>query len=378
MFIAAPLLLFASRPMNVNGKRLAKYAFVLFPFALALCFMLPFVFSSIFDGLDTQPGGIRYFAIMRIFAFGVWTWISCGIIWMLCQWPREPYFPKAFSFRRESVLTVMASMMLIWAFARLAVGMIRDELAILAFALFPLMLFVMISSGAEIPFIPKLARLPDERCFGPVATGVFLAMGLAFLIPIELFLFSMIYAGRLTLDEVGRSAEFLLFWFSMLLIFVLPYLEVARWASRDRSRHHYWVFALPTAIIRLFLLTMAIGILAGCVRHCFQSRININVLHDLAFIIWCSVVLTVWNGNWLSLLPMGFKLKNILHNRGYHWATLGDARLMLWHLHGKAYRVPPAHEYEMIPGSEQNAAGLIRFMKDMIRHRKNARVGTKS
>lgn len=89
--LAAPLLLFASRPVGGESPSsrkqvLSRAALAVFPCALAAGFTLTHFGSMLprkIDWLSTS-----------FFSFSVWTWLGCALLFLLSPWPEELYIPK--------------------------------------------------------------------------------------------------------------------------------------------------------------------------------------------------------------------------------------------------------------------------------------------
>jgi len=95
--LAAPLLLFASRPVARRGssspmQTLSRVAFAVFPYALAAGFTLTLFGSECY----------RHALWLRLLclSFSVWAWLGCALLFLLSPWPEYPHILRRGSLRK--------------------------------------------------------------------------------------------------------------------------------------------------------------------------------------------------------------------------------------------------------------------------------------
>jgi hypothetical protein len=390
--VAAPLLLFASRP--IDGRRssspmpaTSRGAFAAFPCVLAASGPVPFALDifGVTDGYSRLT--------LSWYSFGIWMWLGCALLFLLSPWPEYPRIPKPGERPRPrtvhhlAVAAVVVMALLILSergLSRFLWGVIWSaSTQSFLWAWLGLALLLMLSPWPGYPRLPKLDTLPRARSAGPLGTAVFLALPLVPLAAIAYYPVLFILGGHLfslssnrllvgsALDQstIGKA----LFWFTISTATVIPYVAVARWMGDRSTRLGHWAFAVPTAVLFLCLLSILTIPFHALIQYIATmgftpSRIRgvIYCLCGFAAVLGCGVA-------WLDFIPSGYRYRLFLHHQGYEWATSQDARRILRHLRWSAYRVPPSSDVEILPGSGPNAESLIAFMRMLARHRSEVR-----
>jgi hypothetical protein len=299
--VSAPLVLFASRPMgrgrspSIAGA-VSRAVFAVLPYAVPAGFFLVL-------GVDRFIGGIAEEACMFWLGFVVWAWFGCAILFLLSPWPAYPrVFDGAegmtlrktrwvgtgvfaamalivlFRINRHIIQQWFRSMIelaqyLLWLFLKtgspgqnvgwgMQLRTIYYSRGVLLVAPW-VMLFVLLSPWPAYFRVPKLGELPRGRKMGPFSTALFMAMPLALVASfgaraIWQIVSGELFAGGFTYDGSGYRLDLEFLFFSGLVLLVFPYVAAVRWMSDRNTRAGYWVFAAPTALMCVCVLSFLI------------------------------------------------------------------------------------------------------------------------
>ncbi len=262
--LAAPLLLFASRPVARGGssspmQTLSRVAFAVFPYALAAGFTL-----TLF-GSGWSPG-------LVLLSFSLWAWLGCALLFLLSPWPEYPRILMSDGLTKARKVGSLVSIALV-AMALVQLALLGQYWVFVVF-FHPwfmwggvgCVLLLLLTPWPEYPRIPKLGDLPKARKVGPLRTAVFMAMALVPLASLALGPLRHVVSGDLFRSEFHRIHVGTVLdqptigkWFFLSALFAalaFPYAATARWMSDRSTRLGYWAFAVPTAALCLCLLSI--------------------------------------------------------------------------------------------------------------------------
>lgn len=141
--------------------------------------------------------------------------------------------------------------------------------------------------------------------------------------------------------------------------------QIAGAIFRSRLVRLMATLAAVAAIDALFLRwTLTTFTLAAVLVIVFFSAIILMIVVFLAIVCWpISVPLIVWQVRQSVWLPL--RTREILRSKGYSWARMRDARLLV----SCAKRLPPRDDVALTPGYCDTAEQLIRFGDMLARQR---------
>ncbi|MEN6625265.1 MAG: hypothetical protein ABFD69_03440 [Candidatus Sumerlaeia bacterium] len=119
-------------------------------------------------------------------------------------------------------------------------------------------------------------------------------------------------------------------------------------------------------------LGAAIGIIILAFVISFFSIICMALLPFLILILFipASLIFVAWV---VLSMTLGREYLQHLRDLGYAWLEISDANIILYKCGRKAYLLPQAIDYEMLPRSRKTRAGLIRFINHLDRYKRRVR-----
>ncbi|HUW81877.1 MAG TPA: hypothetical protein VMZ31_03645 [Phycisphaerae bacterium] len=267
--LAAPLLLFASRPDRDDQSvrpvlALSRAALAGFPFVLLAGFTVGLALEEFSRNAYVDRAGLVGLS------FSLWTWLGCALLFLLTPWPTYPRKLDKGDRPRASKKGIggLVGLVAVAIVTMLAEGSFFRELFVVFFPPIWIAGGLLLMLGPWLGYlgVPKMGALPEQRRLPALATAVYIGLVLVplawfFLGPILYVLSGQLFASSFDHAHIGGALDqpSLHKWFflsSQFAAVALPCVAIARWMADRRSRAGYCAFALPAAVLCLCVLSV--------------------------------------------------------------------------------------------------------------------------